>query len=1046
MFRRMAGICLIGFAWLTGLSAEVVWLEGNRVPVETVEILEDSQGVLSLAEVQRLPFSGVSGRELNRGFRPGVLWVRIQAGTRSSTDQWLLEHAHPITDSIIAYLPDQGVVHKREAGDKLSFRERDLFHRHFFFRLNLPADSVTPLYFRIQTEDALVLRFHFWKAESLLEHSVFDQAMAGLYYGLMLAMILYNSFLFLSLRERTYFYYVLYIFFFSFLMLAHQGLGFQFFWPDSPDWQQKAIPFFTSSTGLFLGLFMRNFLEHPRYLPRLDIGLRASIWLQGIVAPISLFLPVAISAHLVIGIGLLIVPLALVSGFFLLRQGHRAARFFYLAFSVLMVGVVLFNLTAIGLLPANPWTGSGLQIGSAIEVVLLSLGLGDRINTAQKQVIAAQNQAVDELRRVDRLKDEFLANTSHELRTPLHGIIGITEALLARGGLTEQARLDLDLVAASGRRLASLVGDILDFSRLRNADLTLHLRAVDLDSVVQAVVTVCRHISHEGKVELKIGPMAVPPVLADESRLQQVLHNLVGNALKFTRQGQVMVSASEVSGDRVRIAIEDTGIGIPIDKQELIFQSFTQADGSISREYGGTGLGLSISRTLVELHGGNLQVTSEPGKGSCFSFTLPVAREERGDTPQAAGPMPATLPLPLPPALPVDTGDEGMPLAAQGKAQSTPARILIVDDDPVNLRVLESHLSLRNYTIDSALSGRGALELMESSHYDLVLIDVMMPGLSGYEVCRLLRESASPSELPVIMLTARNRIEDMLAGLESGANDFLVKPFDARELLARVDTQLSLKSSANAQARLSGMQMGLELARSIQQSLLPRSVPIVPGLRIAASYRSMEQVGGDFYDFRVVPDGLAVIIADVSGHGVPAALIVSMLKLAFASQKGVLDDPQAVLTGMNDVLYGNTGHEFATACYAFLDTESGRLRMGSAGHPPALVWKADRKSLLSIRPPGRLLGIFSDPVFEFEELWLESGDRVVLYTDGIVEAHPQNKDTEFFGEERLRNVIAAAAGANASELMQAILSDLDGWTGGQEYCQDDVALVVLEIS
>ncbi|MBE7440252.1 MAG: serine/threonine-protein phosphatase [Spirochaetales bacterium] len=149
---------------------------------------------------------------------------------------------------------------------------------------------------------------------------------------------------------------------------------------------------------------------------------------------------------------------------------------------------------------------------------------------------------------------------------------------------------------------------------------------------------------------------------------------------------------------------------------------------------------------------------------------------------------------------------------------------------------------------------------------------------------------------------------------------------------------------------------------------------------------------------------------------------------------------------MNDVLYGNTGHEFATACYAYIDTESLCLRIGSAGHPPALVWKASSKTMLSIRPSGRLLGIFPDPQFQFEEIFLESGDRVVLYTDGVVEAHPRDRDTDFFGEERLRNLIAANATAVASALKDAILTDLNEWTGGPEYCQDDVALVVLEIN
>ncbi|MDC6365123.1 MULTISPECIES: ATP-binding protein [Flavobacteriaceae] len=409
-----------------------------------------------------------------------------------------------------------------------------------------------------------------------------------------------------------------------------------------------------------------------------------------------------------------------------------------------------------------------------------------------------EKQRVAELQKIDRLKDEFLANTSHELRTPLVGIIGLTESLKdgVAGKLSKAALENLDMIANSGKRLSHLVNDILDFSRLKNKDLALASRPVDIHAVTNIVIRLSHPLVKDKKLKLINSiPKEVPLVNADENRLQQIMHNLVGNAIKFTHKGYVTLT-SEVKDTMLSISVSDTGIGIPKDKLLSVFDSFEQVDGSTQREYGGTGLGLSVTKQLVELHGGSISVTSQEGKGSIFTFTLPLSEKGRKElkkeeyTPKDF--VQSVLPVP-----------EGITLAVEKhqSSEETP-KILIVDDEPVNRRVLENHLTVAGYRITEASTGNEALQLLvDDPSFNLVLLDIMMPEISGYEVCEKIRETQGANELPIILLTAKNTVEDLVTGFGAGANDYLTKPFSKNELLSRIKTHLNLNTIHRATSK-----------------------------------------------------------------------------------------------------------------------------------------------------------------------------------------------------------------------------------------------------
>ena len=401
-----------------------------------------------------------------------------------------------------------------------------------------------------------------------------------------------------------------------------------------------------------------------------------------------------------------------------------------------------------------------------------------------------QAARIIQLQELDKMKDEFLANTSHELRTPLNGIIGIAESLLdgAAGPVSNKMRENLAMIGGSGRRLANLVNDILDLSKLHKGDLILQKQAINLHEIAANVVFLSQGLVGGKALTLDNRiPADLPPAEADENRLQQVFYNLLGNAIKFTQTGTVVISAT-VAEAFLKITVTDTGIGIPNDKLTTIFTAFEQVDASTAREYGGTGLGLSVTKQLVEQHGGTLTVTSEPGKGSSFSFTVPIA--EAGTKPQSPANTITAIHTPVEEEIPM----VGLAVEQDQDELGDQPTILVVDDELVNRQVIKNHLEMQQYRIEMAENGPAALAMIKAAKKlpDLILLDVMMPRMTGYEVCQILRQNHPAHTLPVIILTAKNQLTDLLQGFASGANDYLTKPFSKQELLARVDTHMKL--------------------------------------------------------------------------------------------------------------------------------------------------------------------------------------------------------------------------------------------------------------
>jgi phosphoserine phosphatase RsbU/P len=379
-------------------------------------------------------------------------------------------------------------------------------------------------------------------------------------------------------------------------------------------------------------------------------------------------------------------------------------------------------------------------------------------------------------------------------------------------------------------------------------------------------------------------------------------------------------------------------------------------------------------------------------------------------------------------------------------APSAQKLILIVDDTPLNIGVISGALK-DSYKTKVATNGEKALALASAEEKpDLILLDIMMPGMDGYEVCSRLKSDPATSEIPVIFLTGQTAAEDETRGFEVGAVDYVHKPFSPAVVKARVRSHILLREArAQLASQLLALNNELEMARQIQLSILPHSIPKLPGLEIAARFLPMTSVAGDFYDFIEIDEKhIGILIADVSGHGLPSALIASMLQVSLTAQAGHASEPAKVLLGLNHALCGKFTHNFVTAAYVYVDLEKNLMRYAGAGHPPVLQWRNSTGKTAKVLENGLVLGMVEEATYDALEFPLEPGDRYVLYTDGVLEA--TNSAQEQFGANRFMRFIENHKHLVADQFSEAFLTELSRWSNqpAEQGQQDDITLLVID--
>ena len=371
--------------------------------------------------------------------------------------------------------------------------------------------------------------------------------------------------------------------------------------------------------------------------------------------------------------------------------------------------------------------------------------------------------------------------------------------------------------------------------------------------------------------------------------------------------------------------------------------------------------------------------------------------------------------------------------------------ILIVDDTPANLRVLAQMLSDRNYRVRAVTSGLRALEAAQAASPDLILLDVKMPEMDGYEVCRRLKADQRTRETPIIFISALDDVQDKVKAFTAGGVDYVTKPFHWEEVLARIETHLALRSLQRQLQDANGrFERELALAGATQASFLPKQLPDVSGWQLAVTLIPARQTSGDFYDIALLPNGrLGILVADVADKGAGAALYMALswtLIRTYTSEYPT--QPERVLSAANHrILTDTDANQFVTTFYGILDPTTGELAYCNAGHnPPYLVSGQKGKEARKLTRTGIPLGIFGDQEWGQAVVQLAPGDTLVLYTDGVTDA--ENGQGAFFGEDRLLDSIRANVGGAADEVRNGIIADVHQFVGSAPQF-DDIALVVV---
>ncbi|MFZ6047470.1 7TM diverse intracellular signaling domain-containing protein [Pseudomonas sp. CR3202] len=747
-----------------------------------MDVFEDVRGDASIEDISSPALESSFRRNekavLNAGYSRSVFWLRVDLDYRphrkGGLQKWLLELAYPPLDHLDLYLPDGqgGYVLAQRTGDALPFSSREIRQNNYVFSVDLQPNQPQRVYLRLQSEGSIQAPLTLWSPQAFLEEQPSRIYVLGIIYGVLLVMLIYNLFIYLSVRDTSYLYYILYIASFGLYQISVNGAGIQYFWPDSPWWANAATPFLIGSAALFGCQFARSFLHTADHSPWMDRALLGLMFLGGLAMILALTSSYGLALRLATLLALIFTVVIFTAGVLAWLRGMRVARYFIIAWTAFLLGGAINTLMVLGYLPNAFFTMYASQIGSALEVGLLSLALADRINAMKEErtrilqdagrKLEALNQ---ELANSNRLKDEFLATVTHELRTPMNGVIGSLE-LMQTLPLDDELEQYQRTAAGSARDMMRLVNDILAMTELQAGKLYPKREPFSLRGLMDSLrVQYEPRAAEKGLAfEVELDHKLPDTLEGDAGKLAQALGYLLDNAIKFTSSGSVglRVSGQEpVNGSlALNIDVTDTGIGFTMPPDGRLYRRFYQLDGSMTREYGGLGIGLALSQQLVELLGGSLAHQSQPGRGSTFTLALNLI-------------LPAQVPV--------------VPLRRPGgQPQRRPEQctVLVVEDNAINQMVTRGMLLKLGYRVRTADNGAEALEQLRREPIDAVLLDCQMPVMDGFATCRVLRALPGCADLPVLAITAHSHSGDRERCLAAGMSDYMAKPVKFEELRA----------------------------------------------------------------------------------------------------------------------------------------------------------------------------------------------------------------------------------------------------------------------
>jgi two-component system, sensor histidine kinase and response regulator len=719
-------------------------------------VLSDPGGTLDVhgARAAAARFTAPDSAYATLGVHRDVLWLRIPVAVAAGGDgDWILNIDYAAINRVDVYVSANGAIVRHTAmGNLLPLPAAGERGRAPAVALKLAPGSGQELWLRVENSGSMILPIRLSTPAAFHAAALNEQMLQGLLIGLSLCLLLYSLAQWINLREPLFGKYALLTAGTTMFSVEFFGLGAQYLWGSQPWMTMHAGGLFAlmASCGAYL------FVEQALARPGMDRTFSRLMQTGAVLALVSAaaygadIINVQTLVAIVSTLGLMPMLLGLPGAFMRARRGDAVGIYFLVGWAVSFLSSVLLSRVISGAVAANFWTMHALQFGNMFDMLVFMRILGLRTKAMQNAMLRAEAAT--------RMKSDFLANMSHEIRTPLNAIIGMSQlAMMAEP--SPRLRNYVSKIEGAGQHLLGLINDILDFSKIEAGKLALEAVPFALDDMLEHLASLTAIKTDAKRVELVFRvERGVPArLVGDPLRVGQILINLTTNAVKFTDRGEIVVAVdvAERRGDQVtlRFSVSDTGIGMNEEQLVRLFQSFSQADGSITRRYGGTGLGLSISKQLVELMGGAIRVNSTPGVGSRFSFTVTRGVAD-----------PATAPV-APPA-----------------AALQQVRVMVVDDSATARDALVEMLGSFGVTAHAACSGEQSLYLLaravdEGQPYQVVLMDYMMPGWDGVETIRRIHADprlAAPPAILMVSACTRETVQQQEGQLQ--LHGFLTKP------------------------------------------------------------------------------------------------------------------------------------------------------------------------------------------------------------------------------------------------------------------------------
>ncbi len=768
-------LCLLVSLLLSSqqLTAQFLLHKGNLEEAISIhskaEYIDVGQVNVSLEQIRTVKafhFSPMKKENMDFGFTNHNIWVRFELKNDSDEElNYFFETARPITDVAELYIvkADKSVA-KYSSGDAIPFNQRSFKIRKTIFKISLIPNETQQFYLHVKSDgEQLSMPMVLHSSENILEESSFEQFIFGFFYGILLIAAILYLFFFFAMRDKTFFFYSMYVVFIGLLQFSIDGYFYKFVTPQSGWFSLHAVIIFACFANFFLGCYAQVYLKVKEYSRFINNAFYVMYGLDLLLFLSLFFVPKALQYSYPIAnvLGLILLLLIIASQFTIYIRTKKTDRFFATGIFFLISGFVIFILKNFSVLPLTFLTENGSKLGTGMEVIFLSLSMANLIRNLKDEREELQTVALQKSEEMNELKSYFLSNISHELRTPLNAILNTAKSM-ANDSKEEQIQNGSQIIKYSTYSLLNSVNDILDFSKIEKNEIKLELSEFDLVKTAEHMANNFISEAKDKGLEFTFvkGEDLPQMVKGDVARLSQILQNILSNALKFTNEGFVKfkLDAKKEKDNKVQItfSVSDTGVGISKEKINSIFDSFSQDSITNKRKFGGLGLGLYIVKHLVNLQDGKIKVDSTINLGTVVTINLTYENIEIKKE--------------------IEVGAIANDYDLNGKS------ILVVEDNAMNQMVIKMITKKwLNTTVDFANNGQEGVQKLIEKDYDIILMDLQMPIMDGYEATIAIRNGEAGEDkksIPIIALTADVMESTKTRVIEIGMNKYLSKPVD----------------------------------------------------------------------------------------------------------------------------------------------------------------------------------------------------------------------------------------------------------------------------